>query len=118
MFGWFGQKPKISDGKIRLKNGPVAEDGRFAWNVEKNVALSRAPLDRDLYGQALKAKGYISLKAVHDEYEQLVWQKLRRDHVNKGEVDDWRFENSSKNDQRQNETEVSVKFSSVEHSTW
>jgi hypothetical protein len=112
MFGWFSRKPITPDGKIHLKNSPVAEDGRSAWNTEKNVARSRTPLDRDLYGKALKAKGYISLKAVHDEYEQLVRQKLRRDHVNKGDVDDWRFQNSSKNDQRQNETEVSVRFSS------
>jgi hypothetical protein len=111
MFRWFSRKPKTPNGRIH-KGSPAAEDGRSAWNTAKNVARSRTPLDRDLYGQALKAKGHISLKEVHDEYEHLVRQKLRRDHVNKGENDNRRDETSSKNGQRRNETEVSVKFSS------
>ena len=110
MFGWFGQKPKISDGVIRMKNAPVADDERLAQNVEKNVSLLQVPLDRDLYGQALKAKGAISLKAVHDEYERLVWRKLRSDESNDDANDDPLIENISKNEQRQYEPEVSVKF--------
>jgi hypothetical protein len=102
MFGWFTRKP-TRDGMIQLKN--TSESARDA-------ALSRAPLDRDLYSQALKSKGYVSLKAVHDEYEQLVSQKLQRDKSDEGEIDDQRLENNSKNDQREDENEVSVKFSS------
>lgn len=105
MFGWFTRKP-TRDGMIQLKNTPES-----ARNGLPNVALSRAPLDRDLYSQALKSKGYMSLKAVHEEYEQLVSKKLQREKSNEGEIDDQRLENNSKNDQRQNETEVSVKFS-------
>src|SRR5580704_2603508 len=112
MFGWFSRKPITPDGRIRLKNTPVAEDGRPAWNAEKNVALSRAPLDRDLYGQALKAKGYISLWAVDDEYERLVWQKLQPDNSHHAENDGSIIEDISRNRPRQNETEVSVRFSS------
>ena len=104
MFGWFTRKP-TRDGMIPLKNTPES-----ARNVT-NVGLSRAPLDRDLYSQALKSKGYMSLKAVHDEYEQLVSQKLQRDKSNEGEIDDQRLENNSKNDRRQDENEVSVRFS-------
>jgi hypothetical protein len=104
MFGWFTRKP-TRDGMIKLKN--TAESAR---NGSTNVALSRAPLDRDLYSQALKSKGYMSLKAVHDEYEQLVSQKLQRDKSNEGEIDDRRLEDISKNDRRQVENEVSVKF--------
>ena len=77
MFAWFGRKPKIAIGMIQLEDAPAVEDGRPALNTAKNVALLQAPLDRDLYSQALKVKGHISLKAVHDEYERLVWQKVR-----------------------------------------
>ena len=111
MFGWFGRKPKISDGVIRMKNAPVADDERPVQNVEKNTSLLQVPLDRDLYGQALKAKGFISLKAVHDEYERLVWRKLRSDESNDDANDDPLIENISKNEQRQCKPEVSVKFS-------
>jgi hypothetical protein len=105
MFGWFTRKP-TRDGMIQLKNTPES-----ARNGLTNVALSRAPLDRDLYSQAIKSKGYMSLKAVHDEYEQLVLQKLQRDKSNEGEIDDQRIGNNSKNDRRRDENEVSVKFS-------
>jgi hypothetical protein len=105
MFGWFTRKPTRDD-MIQLKTTP-----KSARNGVTDVALSRAPLDHDLYSQALKSKGYMSLKAVHEEYEQLVSQKLQREKSNEGEIDDQRLENNSKNDQRQNDTEISVKFS-------
>jgi len=111
MFAWFGRKPRIASGMIQLEDAPAVEDGRPALNAEKNVALLNAPLDRDLYGQALKAKGHISLKAAHDEYERLVWQKVRPDSQydkNDGSI----FGNISKNEQREEKPKVSVNFSS------
>jgi hypothetical protein len=111
MFGWLGRKPKSSDGIIQSKKAPVAENERAARNAEKNVILLHAPLDHDLYGQALKAKGPISLKAVDDEYERLVWQKLRPDEshhaVNVGST----IKDISKNEQRQDEPKATVNFS-------
>jgi hypothetical protein len=112
MWGWFGRKPKIANGKIQLEDAPAAEDGRAASNAAKNSTLSQAPLDRDLYSQALKAKGHISLKAAHDEYERLVWQKLRPDDSHDDENDGSVVENISQNEQRQDGPEVSVNFSS------
>jgi hypothetical protein len=111
MFAWFGRKPRIASGMIQLEDAPAVEDGRPALNAEKNVALLNAPLDRDLYGQALKAKGHISLKAAHDEYERLVWQKVRPDSQydkNDGSI----FGNISKNEQKEEKPKVSVNFSS------
>ena len=105
MFGWFTRKP-TRDGMIQLRNTPES-----ARNGQTNVAFSRASLDRDLYSQALKSNRYMSLKAVNDEYERLVSQKLQRDKSNEGEIDDPRSENNSKNDQRYDEKEVSTKFS-------
>jgi hypothetical protein len=112
MLGWFGRKPTIANGKIQLQDAPAAEDGKPASNAAKNVALSKAPLDRDLYSQALKAKGHISLKAVHDEYERLVWQKVRPDDSYDDENDGSIVENISQNEQRQDRPEISVNFSS------
>ena len=73
-------------------------------NPAKNAALSQAPLDRDLYSQALKAKGHISLKAVHDEYERLVWQKVRPDGSHDEKNDRSIVENISENEQRQDQS--------------
>ena len=111
MFGWFGRKPKSSDGMIQLKKAPVAENARPARNAEKNAALLQAPLDHDLYGQALKAKGHISLKAVDDEYERLLWQKLRPDNSRHAVNDGSTIKDISRNEQRQDEPKVSVNFS-------
>ena len=112
MFAWFGRKPKIANGMIQLEDAPVVDDGRPALNAEKDVALLQAPLDRDLYSQALKAKGQISLKAVHDEYERLVWQKVRPADSEDDENDGSTIENIPKNEQREEEPKVSVNFSS------
>jgi hypothetical protein len=111
MFGWFGRKPRISDGMNQLKKAPFAENERPARITEKNAALWQAPLDRDLYVQALKAKGSISLKAVDEEYERLVWQRLRPDGPNDDANDGSTIEKMSKNEQRQDEARVSVTFS-------
>jgi hypothetical protein len=112
MLGWFGRKPKIANGKIRLEGAPAAVDGRPASNAAKNSALSQAPLDHDLYSQALKAKGHISLKAVHDEYERLVWQKVQPDVPHDDENDGSIVENVSQHEQGQDEPRASVNFSS------
>ena len=101
MFGWFGRKPKISAAMNKGKNARFAEIERPVWNTEKSSALLRAPLNRDLYGQALRAKGSISLKAVDEEYGRLVWQRLRPDDSN-DDVND---------EQRQDQAKVSVTFS-------
>jgi hypothetical protein len=95
-----------------LENGPDAQERRSALNAGKTVALLRTHLDRDLYSQALKAKGHISLKAVHDEYERLVRQKVRPEDSLYDKNDSSIIENSSKHEQRQHEIEISVKFSS------
>jgi hypothetical protein len=112
MLGWFGRKPAIANGKIQLQDTPVAEDGRPASNAAKNAALSQAPLDRDLYGQALKSKGHISLKAVDDEYERLVWQRVRPDDRHADGNDGSIVKNISENEQGQDGLEISVNFSS------
>src|SRR5580704_4797520 len=112
MLGWFGRKPKIANGKVQLLDAPAAEDGRPASNAAKNAALSQAPLDRNLYSQALKAKGHISLKAAHDEYERLVWQKVRPDDSYDDENDGSIVENISENKPRQDPPKISVDFSS------
>jgi hypothetical protein len=112
MFGWFGRKPKIANGMTQTKDAPAAEDGKPALNAEKNAALLQAPLDRDLYSLALKAKGHISLKAAHDEYERLVWQKVRPDDTHDDENDGSIIENISKSEQGQDGPKVSVNFSS------
>ena len=112
MLGWFGRKPKIANGKIQRQDAPAAEDGRPASNAAKNAALSQVPLDRDLYSQALKAKGHISLKAAHDEYERLVWQKVRPNDSDDNENDGSIVENVSPNEQRRDRPEISVNFSS------
>jgi hypothetical protein len=112
MFGWFGRKAKIANGMIQTEDAPAAEDRRSALNAEKNAALLQAPLDRDLYSQALKAKGHISLKAAHDEYERLVWQKVRPADSQDDENDGSIIENNSKNERREEEPKVSVNFSS------
>ena len=112
MLGWFGRKPAIANGKIQLQDTPVAEDGRPASNAAKNAALSQAPLDRDLYGQALKSKGHISLKAVDDEYERLVWQRVRPDDRHEDGNDGSIVKNISENEQGQDGLEISVNFSS------
>src|ERR1700722_12854670 len=101
MLGWFGRKPKIANGKVQLLDAPAAEDGRPASNATKNAALSQAPLDRDLYSQALKAKGHISLKAAHDEYERLVWQKAPPDDSQDDENEGSIVKNISQSRQRQ-----------------
>jgi hypothetical protein len=106
MLGWFGRKPKIN-GKI-LQDAPAAEDGRPASNAAKNAALSQAPLDRDLYSQALKANGHISLKAAHDEYERLVRQKVRPNDSHDDENDGSIVKNISQNEP----PKISVDFSS------
>jgi hypothetical protein len=111
MFGWIGRKPKSSDGIIPSKKAPVAEYERAARNAEKNAVLLQAPLDHNLYGQALKAKGSISLKAVDDEYERLVWQKLRPDNSHHAVNDGSTSKDNSRNEQRQDEPKVSVDFS-------
>jgi hypothetical protein len=110
MFGWLGRKPKNSDGMIQLK-APVVENARPARNAEKNAALLQAPLDHDLYGQALKSKGPISLKAVDDEYERLLWQKLRPDNSYHTANDGSTIKDISSNEQSQDEPQVSVNFS-------
>src|ERR1700722_8768898 len=112
MLGWFGRKPKIANGKVQLLDAPAAEDGRPASNATKNAALSQAPLDRDLYSQALKAKGHISLKAAHDEYERLVWQKARPDDSQDDENEGSIVKNISQNEPRQDPPKISVNFSS------
>jgi hypothetical protein len=110
MFAWFGRKPKRSGGAIQLKKAPAAENARPARNAEKNAALLQAPLDHDLYGQALKSKGPSSLKAVDDEYERLLWHKPRPDNshhaVNEGSTN----KDISSNEQSQDEPKVSVNF--------
>jgi hypothetical protein len=111
MFGWFGRKPKSSGGMIKLKKASVAENARPARSAEKNAALLQAPLDHDLYGQALRAKGPISLKAVDDEYERLLCQKLRHDNSYHTANDGSTIKDSSSNEQSQDEPKVSVKFS-------
>jgi hypothetical protein len=108
MFGWFERKPKIPDGMIPLENAPVAQNGRS--KAEKTVALLQAPLDRDLYSQALKAKGHFSLKSVHDEYERLVLQKVRPDDSYHDKDDGSIINDISKNEQGQDPPKVSVKF--------
>ena len=70
----------------------------------------RKPLDRDLYSQALKAKGHISLKAAHDEYERLVWQKVRPDDSHADENEGSVVENISR--PGQDPPKISVNFSS------
>jgi hypothetical protein len=112
MFGWFGRRAKISDGIIQSKKASVAENERPARDATQNAAILQAPLDNDLYGLALKAKGTISLKAVDDEYERLVWQKLRSDNSHRAVSDGAIIKDISRNEQWQNESEVSVKFSS------
>jgi hypothetical protein len=112
MLGWFGRKPKIANGKIQLEDAPAAEDRRPASNAAKNAALSQAPLDRDLYSQALKAKGHISLKAVDDEYERLVWQRVRPDDSHDDGNDGSIVGDISQNEQRQDRPVISVDFSS------
>jgi hypothetical protein len=107
MLGWFGRKPKIANGKI-LQDAPAAEDGRPASNAAKNTALSQAPLDRDLYSRALKAKGHISLTAAHDEYERLVRQKVRPNDSHDDENDGSIVKNISQNEP----PKISVDFSS------
>ena len=112
MLGWLGRKPKIANGKIQLQDAPAAKDGGPTSNAAKHSALSPAPLDRDLYSQALKAKGHISLKAAHDEYERLVWQKARPDDSQDDENDGSIVKNISQSKQRQDEPKISVDFSS------
>jgi hypothetical protein len=112
MLGWLGRKPKIANGKIQLQDAPAAKDGGPTSNAAKHSALSPAPLDRDLYSQALKAKGHISLKAAHDEYERLVWQKARPDDSQDDENDGSIVKNISQSRQRQDEPKISVDFSS------
>ena len=111
MFGWLRRKPTISDGSIQLRNAPLAEDGRAIFNAEKNVAFLQAPLDRDLYSRALKAKGHISLKAVHDEYERRVRQKVRPHDPHDDQNNSSIFENISKNERRKDEPKASVNYS-------
>jgi hypothetical protein len=110
MLGWFGRKPKIKNGTIPLEDATFAGNGGPISNAEKNVALLPAPVDRALYSQALKAKGRISVRAVHDEYERLVRHKALPDepHVEDGASI---IEDVSKNEQRPDEPGVAVIFS-------
>jgi hypothetical protein len=112
MLGWFGRTPKIANGKIQLEDAPAAKDGGSASNAAKGATLSHTPMDRNLYSQALRAKGHISLMAVHDEYERLVWQKIRPDNSHDGETDGSPATNVFENAQRQDEPDISVNFSS------
>jgi len=41
MLGWFGRKPKIPDGMIRLHSPPFGEDGVPAWTTEIENATQR-----------------------------------------------------------------------------
>jgi hypothetical protein len=97
---------------IQLDDTPVAEDGRPSLNAEKIAALLQAPLDRDLYSRALKAKGHFSLKAAHEEYERLLWQKMRPADSQHDKNDGSVVENISRNEQEQDGPKVSVNFSS------
>jgi hypothetical protein len=90
---------------------PVAENPRPTRIAENNAALLQGPLDHDLYGQALRAKGPISLKAVDDEYERLLWQKPRPNNSHHAAHDDSTIKDNSRNEERQDETKVSVNFS-------
>jgi hypothetical protein len=109
MLGWFGRKPKIKNGAIPLEDAAFAGNGRPALDAEMNVARLRAPLDRGLYGQAVKAKGHISLRAVHDEYERTVRQKALPDNAR---VEDASIiDNVAKNEQSPDEPAVTVIFS-------
>jgi hypothetical protein len=110
MLGWFGRKPKIKNGAIPLEDEAFAGNGRPALAAEMNVARLRAPLDRGLYSQALKAKGHISLRAVHDEYERTVRQKAPPDNA-RDEEDASIIDNVAKNEQSPVDPAVTVIFS-------
>jgi hypothetical protein len=45
-------------------------------SIERNAALAFAPIDEELWAKAERAKQHISPKAVVDEYEILMHQKL------------------------------------------
>jgi hypothetical protein len=47
-------------------------------SLARNVALLSEPTDHALLEQAKAAKGHISLKAVSDEYDRLILQKIER----------------------------------------
>ena len=110
MFGWLGRKPKIANGTITLEDATFAANGRPALNAEKDAAFLQVPLDRGLYSQALKAKGRISLRAVHDEYERMVRQTAPPDNSRDGD-DASIIDNVAKNEQRPDEPAVTVIFS-------
>ena len=54
-------------------------------SIEKSIALLSARTDRALLDKAEKAKGHISMAAVHDEYGRLVWQKIRAEEGTKAQ---------------------------------
>ena len=47
-------------------------------SIARNAALISEPTDHALLRQAEENKGHISLKAVSDEYDRLVLQKIER----------------------------------------
>ena len=58
----------------RLLGMPDVDDlvGPVLRSIERNATLISAPHDDQLWKKAQKSKGHISLKAVSDEYDQLV----------------------------------------------
>ena len=68
-------------------------------SIERNFELLNAPTDHALLAEAQRRKGHISLKAVGEEYDRLVWRKLHPDdarvHVDVGE---WRAIRGSHNE--------------------
>jgi hypothetical protein len=47
-------------------------------SIARNAALISEPTDHTLLRQAEQSKGHISLKAVSDEYNRLILEKIER----------------------------------------
>jgi hypothetical protein len=47
-------------------------------SIARNAALISEPTDHALLKQAQQSKGHISLKAVSDEYNRLILEKIER----------------------------------------
>jgi hypothetical protein len=47
-------------------------------SIARNAALLYEPTDHALLKQAEESKGHISLKAISDEYNRLILQKMER----------------------------------------
>ena len=75
----------------RQAKDPATVIAAVSESIQRSIELLNAPTDHDLLDQANRAKGHISLAAVSEEYDRLVWQKL---HPGGSDCDDDEDDNS------------------------